>query len=139
MRYMRSLSGFPMDAPKRGGGYTDKRTGYRIVYRDGSNIKEHRHVMAAALDRPLEPWESVHHKNGIRSDNRIENLELWVKPQISGQRVSDLVDFIVAHYRAEVEARLGVHHRGAARRRRPVADHPHLFVIDGLRDDAEAV
>lgn len=92
----------PAGVKRRSNGriYTDPRTGY--VYQ-GRRL-QHRRVMEQILGRPLEPWENVHHKNGIRDDNRPENLEIWVTPQPAGQRPEDLAEWVVEHYPEYVEA-----------------------------------
>jgi len=82
----------------RGGRYTNPNTGYVSIKKpEHPNAKrrgmvlEHVYVMSEFLGRPILPTETIHHKNGIKSDNRIENLELWVGNHGKGQRVDDVI------------------------------------------------
>jgi len=66
---------------------------------------QHRVVMEEILGRSLLKHENVHHINGVRDDNRPENLELWSKSQPAGQRVTDKLAWareIIALYEGEV-------------------------------------
>lgn len=104
MHFQRARNGIPMDQPARPwtaplrpgewGQWSTSGQGY--ISRRGRDAQgrpitqmQHRHVMEQRLGRPLLPSENVHHINGDRADNRIENLELWNTSQPAGQRVAD--------------------------------------------------
>jgi endogenous inhibitor of DNA gyrase (YacG/DUF329 family) len=95
----RRFKGLPIKGPKKhikGSGYINNQ-GYKIFSLKHPNasvrgqVLEHVFVMSKYLDRPLKKGETVHHKNGIRDDNRIENLELWSHSHPFGQRVEDKI------------------------------------------------
>lgn len=60
-----------------------------------ASVKHHRIVMENFLNRKLYSYETVHHRNGDRQDNRPENLELWCKKHVPGQRTEDLVEYAI--------------------------------------------
>jgi hypothetical protein len=104
----RIKKGLPLDhdfhkGPK-GEGYLNKKGYVRMVFKHASGkgyvrIYQHVLVMQKYLGRELHENESVHHKNGIRNDNRIENLELWNKGQPAGQRVEDKINWCIEFLR----------------------------------------
>jgi hypothetical protein len=71
---------------------TISRKGYKVFYKNGKHIKEHRYVMEQHLGRKLSQNEHIHHIDGNRLNNNLKNLEIWTTYQPSGQRLSDKIN-----------------------------------------------
>lgn len=66
--------------------------GHHRADRDGF-VYEHILVMEKIVGRLILPKETIHHKNGVKDDNRPKNLELWSSRHPKGQRVADKIRF----------------------------------------------
>lgn len=101
MHYSRAKHGASLEAPKRKKmARSVGKNGYATVYEPThpnamaqGRVREHIKVMSEILGRPLTRDERVHHLNGVRYDNRPENLELWSISHPSGQRVKDKIEW----------------------------------------------
>jgi hypothetical protein len=103
-----SWTGAPRHRAVVGARYVDVQSGYVKVFdpehqhaTPQGHVKEHIRVMTAALGRSLAEGETVHHRNGVRNDNRLENLQLRVGPHPRGITVEDACEWarmILARY-----------------------------------------
>jgi hypothetical protein len=96
----------PQNTCWKGGKHTDK-DGYIqasikfhypdlvLFYPTRYRIPEHDAIMSRYVSRALLPDETVHHKNGIRDDNRLDNLEIWSSKHPKGQRAQDQIEWAI--------------------------------------------
>lgn len=92
-RWQRNGSPHRLARQKPEGHVTRKKNGYCYIKIDNNWIPEHRHIMSEHLGRELHEDETVHHINGVKEDNRLENLELWASNHPPGQRIEDQIEW----------------------------------------------
>lgn len=100
--YFRINAGIPLDTPlmkaPNGSGYISPRGYVYFCVKENGKRKPravHRVVMENHIGRKLKRKESIHHINGIKSDNRIENLEIWNSNHCTGQRLEDKIKWCI--------------------------------------------
>ncbi len=101
MQSNRRQKGTDINAPKRESkGWWKTPEGYILIYNathPNSNVNgcifQHIFVMSEHLKRPIKKGESIHHINGVRDDNRLENLEIWHRSHPPGQRLNEKIEW----------------------------------------------
>lgn len=78
-RFMKYGDPFFIKIKPRGSG--NIYNGYKFIIINGKKFREHRIIMEKYLGRKLSKKEHIHHKNNVRNDNRIENLEILTNSQ----------------------------------------------------------
>lgn len=85
----------PLNRQLPNGRFIDQAGYICVVQKNRPPIGEHRLIMEEILGRPLKKGETVHHRNGQKSDNRRKNLQLRVSKHPVGQEIPDLINWAV--------------------------------------------
>lgn len=100
LHWQRDKAGIPLDYVKETGKTYISSDGYVVEYMPGhiqsdkyGKVLQHRRLMSDKMGRKLNSYENIHHINGDKKDNRLENLEIWITKQPKGQRISDLIEW----------------------------------------------
>ena len=70
-------------------------TGYIYIKINGKRFFEHRLIMEKHIGRKLCRRETVHHRDGNRSNNKISNLQLKINAHSPGQTLKDLIEIVI--------------------------------------------
>jgi hypothetical protein len=79
-------------ASKTKGGIIVDKQGYRKLRKQGEYVFEHRFVVEEELNRPLLSYQVVHHINGNKADNRLENLKVMTRA--NHQKLHNVIDIL---------------------------------------------
>jgi hypothetical protein len=113
-------------------GFTISTNGYKVIWSEGNPILEHRYIMQQHVGRPLSTDEIVHHVDGDKLNNNLENLRLLARGEHSSHhhaqgdvpqrhRIYDTLPCLVCGKRSKARQLCGTHHQAFLEGRLPAS------------------